>query len=121
MPSEISDSVDTRTYFWQTVYAYDEIALSSPAPNQSVGECGARCLPPAVPGELFCHGWAVLPPFAGEEARPVGGAGDAFAVWGAEVEGDWEALFTEAGMIFEGEAVLPFPPHSEGAVRVGDF
>ena len=61
-----------------------------------------------MPGEFLRHGWAVLGPFAGEEVGPGGGAGDAFAVGGTEVEYDWEAVFAEAGMLFEGEAILDF-------------
>ncbi len=33
--------------------------------------------------ELPCHGWAMIAPFEGEKARPVGGGGEAFAVGGS--------------------------------------
>lgn len=47
----------------------------------------AIALPPNMPGEFLRHGLAELRRFSGEEVRPVGGAGDAFAVGGAEGSG----------------------------------
>jgi hypothetical protein len=44
--------------------------------------------------------------FAFAEGRPVGGAGDAFAVGRSEVEEHRELAFAEGGMLFEREAVL---------------
>ncbi len=61
-----------------------------------------------MPGEFLRYGWSMLGPFAGEEVGQVCGAGDAFAVGSAEVEYDREAVFAEAGMLFEGETVLDF-------------
>jgi hypothetical protein len=52
-------------------------------------------LPPHMPGELPRHDRAQPRPFTGEEMRPVGGAGEAFAVGGAEVEEQREAAFAE--------------------------
>jgi len=48
----------------------------------------------------------MLAPFAGEEARPVGGGGDDFAFWRGELEEDGKAAFAEGGMFCESPAFL---------------
>jgi hypothetical protein len=53
--------------------------------------------------------------------RPVGGAGDAFAVGGAEVELHRETAFADAGMLFEGVAVLQFHLSFRCVVDVGEI
>ena len=63
----------------------------------------------------------MLRPFAGQEGGPVGGAGQAFAVGGAETEEHREAAFTDAGMLFEGEAFLELHLDFGGVVEVADF
>ncbi len=66
-----------------------------------------------MPRELLLHGLTMLAPFAGEEVRPVGGGGEAFAVGGAELEEHREAAFAEAGMLFKPPALFQFLHQSE--------
>ncbi len=78
-------------------------------------------LPPHMPGKLFEDRRAVLLPFPGEEARPVGGGGDFFSVWVAEDESYRKLSFTDGGMIFKRPAIPDFHWCFRGAVEVGNL
>ncbi len=74
-----------------------------------------------MPGELPRHDRPVPRPLPGEEVRPVGGAGEAFAVGGAELEEQRETAFAEAGVFLEAEALLKLHLRFRGVVGVGEF
>lgn len=65
-------------------------------------------LAPDMTREFSFHDGAVLAPFAGKKARPVGGGGEDFSFGWRELQGDGNSPFAEGGVFFERPAVEEF-------------
>lgn len=63
----------------------------------------------------------MLRPFAGQEGRPLGGGGEAFAVGGAELELHRESAFAKRWVFFEGEAFLELHLGFGGVVHIAEL
>lgn len=63
----------------------------------------------------------MLLPVLGQEAGPVGGAGDLFSVWVTEDEGDRKFSFTKSGVLFEGPALEDLNLSFRDTVEIGYF